>query len=115
MILYAFIYALGVFFASISQVMLKIEASKQHDSLLKEYLNPLVIFAYVIFFATTLMTILAYTVIPVALGSVLEATSYLYITAFGAIIFKERVTPKKLIAIGLIVGGIIIFALGMPS
>ena len=115
MILYACIYALGVFLASISQVMLKKEAMKEHDSLIAEYLNPMVIFAYVIFFATTLMTIIAYTVIPVSLGSVLEGTSYLYVTAFGAIIFKERITLQKLIAIGLIVGGIVIFALGMPA
>ena len=115
MILYAGIYALGVFLASVSQVMLKKEATKPHDSLIKEYLNPLVVFAYAILVLTTLMTIFAYTVIPVSLGSVLEATSYLYVTAFGAIIFKERITLKKLLAIGLIVGGIVVFALGMPT
>lgn len=113
MILYAGIYALGVFLASVSQVLLKIEASKPHESLLKEYLNPLVIFAYAIFFATTLMTILAYTVIPVSLGAVLEATSYLYVTAFGVLVFKERISLPKIAALGLIIGGIIVFALGM--
>ena len=115
MLMYAGIYALGVFLASISQVMLKMEAMKPHESVLAEYLNPMVIFAYGIFFATTLMTILAYTVIPVSLGAVLEATSYLYVTAFGALIFKERITLPKIIAIGLIILGVIIFALGMPT
>ena len=115
MLLYAGIYALGVFLASISQVMLKMEAMKPHETVLAEYLNPMVIFAYAIFFLTTLMTILAYTVIPVSLGAVLEATSYLYVTAFGALIFKERITIPKLVAIGLIIFGVIVFALGMPS
>ena len=115
MLMYAGIYALGVFLASISQVMLKMEAMKPHESVLAEYLNPMVIFAYGIFFATTPMTILAYTVIPVSLGAVLEATSYLYVTAFGALIFKERITLPKIIAIGLIILGVIIFALGMPT
>ena len=114
MIAYAAIYALGVFLASVSQVLLKIEASKEHDSLLAEYLNPLVVFAYAIFVATTLLTILAYTVIPVSLGAVLEATSYLYVTAFGALVFHERVSAKKLVALALIVGGVVVFALGMP-
>lgn len=114
MALYAGIYALGVLLASISQVLLKKEAMKPHDSLLAEYLNPMVIFAYAIFFGTTLMTILAYTVIPVSLGNVLEATSYLYVTAFGAIIFKEKVTPMKLAAIGLIILGVVVFAIGLP-
>ena len=115
MILYACIYALGVFFAAIAQVMLKLEANKEHASLAKEYLNPMVIFAYAIFIGTTLLTILAYTVIPISLGCVLESTSYLYVTAFGIYIFHEKVNPKKLIAIGLIVLGVIVFSLGLPS
>ena len=115
MILYAGIYALGVFLASVSQVMLKKEAMKKHDSLLAEYLNPMVIFAYAIFVATTLMTIIAYWVIPVSFGAVLEATSYLYVTAFGALIFKERITWQKACAIGVIILGVVVFALGMPA
>lgn len=115
MLAYALVYALGVFLAAVSQVLLKKEAMKPHDSLMAEYLNPTVVFAYAIFFLTTLMTIFAYQVIPVSLGSVLECTSYLYVTAFGALIFKERVTPQKLAAIGLIVVGVAIFSLGLPG
>ena len=115
MIVYAGIYALGVFLAAVSQVLLKMEAMKEHDSLLAEYLNPMVIFAYGIFVLTTLMTVIAYWVIPVSLGAVLEATSYLYVTAFGALIFKERITWQKAAAIGVIILGVVIFALGMPA
>ena len=115
MILYAGIYAFGVLLSAIAQVMLKLEAIKPHDSFLKEYLNPMVICSYTIFIVTTLLTILAYTVIPISLGCVLEATSYLYATAFGVFIFHEHVNLKKLIAIGLIILGVVVFSLGLPA
>ena len=51
---YALIVLLGVFISAISQVMLKKSAVKKYDSRIKEYLNPLVIFAYFIFFIATL-------------------------------------------------------------
>ena len=51
----------------------------------QEYLNPLVIFAYGIFFGTTLLGILAYKGMPVSLGPVLETTAYFYITVFGVV------------------------------
>ena len=83
MLLYSGVYLLGVFISAISQVMLKKAAQREYGSTVREYLNPLVIFAYVLFFLTTLMTIYAYKVIPISLGPVLEATSYLYVTFFG--------------------------------
>jgi len=82
-LLYSLILLVGVFISAISQVMLKKAAMKKHDSALKEYLNPLVIFAYVLFVGTTFLSILAYRGIPLSMGPVLEATSYLYVTFFG--------------------------------
>ena len=57
MYMYALLILAGTFIAAISQVMLKIEANKPHKSHLQEYLNPLVIFAYVLFVGTTLLSI----------------------------------------------------------
>ena len=73
-------------------------------------MNPLVIFAYIIFVGCTLMTVYAYKVIPLSLGPVLEATSYIYVTLFGVKIFHEKINGKKIVALGLIILGIIIFA-----
>ena len=101
---YALISLLGVFLSSVSQVMLKKAAMRKYDSVLKEYLNPLVIFAYAIFFSTTLLGVLAYKGMPVSLGPVLETTAYFYITIFGVTIFKEKLNPKKLLALALIIG-----------
>ena len=98
-LVYAGVLLLSTFLASISQVMLKKSALKQYDSPLKEYLNPLVVFAYALFVGTTLLTMLAYRGIPLSLGPVLEASGYLYVTAFGVLVFKERMTPRKLLAV----------------
>ena len=113
MIIYSGIYLLGVFIASVSQVMLKKAAQKQYSSTIGEYLNPLVISAYVLFFITTFMTIYAYKVIPISLGPILEATSYIYVTFFGVTMFKERIGIKKAIALALIFAGIFVYSFGI--
>lgn len=113
MIAYAAVYLFGVFISAISQVLLKREALKAHDSIIKEYLNPSVAFAYVLFFAATLMSIFAYKAIPLSLGPILEATSYIYVVAFGALFFKERITKKKVGALALIILGIIVYSVGV--
>lgn len=108
---YSCILLVSVFVSAISQVMLKKAALKRYNSTYKEYLNPLVIFAYALFVGTTLLTVLAYRGIPLSWGPVLEATSYIYVTVFGAVFFQEKVTPRKLLALFLIVLGIVIYAL----
>lgn len=111
MIFYAGLLLLGTFLASISQVMLKKAALRPHKTKWEEYLNPLVIFAYGIFFATTFLSIFAYRGIPLSMGPVLEATSYFYVTFFGVTVFHETITPKKIFALALIVGGILVYSL----
>lgn len=108
--LYSLLLLFGVFISAISQVLLKKAAMKQYASPLQEYLNPQVIFAYVLFVGTTFLSILAYRGIPLSLGPVLESTSYIYVTFFGVTIFKEQLTPKKVFALGLIILGIVIYA-----
>ena len=108
---YSCILLLGVFLSAISQVMLKKAAMKKYDSHIKEYLNPLVIIAYSIFVLTTFMSIYAYKGIPLSMGPILEATSYLYVTFFGVKIFKEKMSTKKWIALATIIIGIIIYSI----
>lgn len=108
---YALLILAGTFIAAISQVMLKIEADKPHKSHLQEYLNPLVIFAYVLFVGTTFLSIFAYRGIPLSMGPILEATSYIYITFFGVKIFGEKMNRKKAAALVLIICGIVVYSL----
>ena len=108
---YAAILLLGVFLSAVSQVMLKKAAVRTYDSKLKEYLNPLVIFAYTLFVGTTLLSVYAYKGISLSMGPVLEATSYLYVTVFGVLIFKEKLSGRKVLALALIIGGILVYSI----
>lgn len=108
--LYAGLLLFGVFISAISQVLLKKAAQRHYSSTFREYMNPLVIIAYTMFVGTTFLSILAYRGLPLSMGPVLEATSYIYVTFFGMTIFKEKMNAKKWLALGLIIGGIVISA-----
>lgn len=111
LLLYSCLSLFGTFISAISQVLLKKAAMRKYDSKIKEYLNPLVIIAYGIFFAATLLTIWAYKVVPLSMGPILAATGYLYVTVFGVAIFKEKLNKRKLISLLLIISGIVIYSL----
>ena len=104
------ILLLGVFISSVSQVMLKKAAQRDWPSRLREYLNPLVIGAYALFVGSTLLSVLAYRGLPLSLGPVFETTGYIWVTAFSITLFGERLNRKKLLALAMIVGGIILSA-----
>ena len=59
------------------------------------------------------MCIFAYRVVPLSFGPVLESTSYLYVTVFGVLFFKERITKKKVVALMLILLGVVIYSFGI--
>ena len=109
---YALLLLLGVFISAISQVMLKMAALKTYDSKVGEYLNPLVISAYALFVFTTFLSIFAYKGIPLSMGPLLEATSYIYVTLFGITIFHEKMSPRKWASLLLILLGISIYSFG---
>ncbi len=109
---FAALNLLGVLVSAVSQVMLKKSASREHSSVVREYLNPLVIFAYVLFVGATLLSVLSYRGIPLSMGPILDATGYLWVTLFGVTIFHERMGARKLLALALIVCGIVVYALG---
>ena len=108
---YICISLLGVFISSVSQVLLKKAAQQRYKSYLYEYLNLRVILAYSIFFISTFLAIYAYKVVPLSMGPILEATSYIYITFFAVVIFKEKINLRKIISLVLIVSGICISCL----
>ncbi|NLD98310.1 MAG: multidrug ABC transporter [Fibrobacter sp.] len=108
---YVILYLASGLIAAVSQVMLKKAALKQYDNVIKEYLNPLVIVAYGLFFLTTVLGVLAYKGLPLSVGPVLETINYIYITVFGVLIFKEKLNKRKLMALFLIIIGILVYTL----
>ena len=108
---YAALMLAGTFISSVAQVLLKKASQKEYGSFWKEYLNVRVVVAYAIFFAASLLAIFAYRVVPLSMGPILEATGYIYVTVFGVLIFHERLSPPKLLALGMILAGIAVYAL----
>lgn len=109
--LHVFIYIFSVFISSVSQIMLKSSANKKYDSRLKEYLNPMVIIAYGIFFLATLVTVYAYKGIPLSLGPILETTGYLWVSLLGYFILKEKISRRKLLGLAVVIIGIVVSCL----
>lgn len=107
-VLHVIIFIFNVFLAAVSQVMLKKAATKTYSSVIREYLNPLVICAYLIFFATALIQALAFRGVPLSLGSVLETTAYVYVTAFGVLMFKEKINAARVAGLALIIAGVVV-------
>ncbi len=109
LIVYAALMLFGVFISAVSQVILKKASQKSYSNTWKEYLNFPVISAYFIFFFSTLLTVFAYRVVPLSMGPILESTSYIYVTIFGAVFFKERITIRKILSLSLILAGIMFY------
>jgi len=107
---YAGISLAAVFIGSVSQVMLKKAAMRKYPSKSREYFNPLVVCAYILFVGTTFLSMYALKGISLSMGGVLEATGYVWVTFWGRVVFGEKLTGRKLLALTLILCGIIVFS-----
>lgn len=110
-ILFSLIFIGGVFISSISQIILKKSAQIEYESKIKEYLNPRVIFAYIIFFGATLCSVWAYKVIPLSLGPILESAGYIFVAFLSWLFLKEKITKQKMLGLSVIIIGIIVYSL----
>lgn len=95
----------------VSQMLLKISANRHFDSIVKEYLNPFVIFAYSLSVVCTLLSTFALKGLSITFSAVLESLNYILIPFFSFIILKEKITKNKYIGMFIILIGFIIFNL----
>ena len=95
----------SVFISSVSQILLKKAADRTYESSLKEYLNPLVIGAYGMFFCSVILT----KYVPLSMSPILESTGYIFVSVMGYFFLKEKFTKRKLAGFALILAGVIIF------
>ncbi len=109
--IYILIFLCSVFISSVSQVLLKSSANKEHGNALKEYLNPKVIVAYGMFFLATLITILAYKYVPLSMGGILESSGYIFVAVLSYIFLHEKISKRKMLGLAVILLGILVFNL----
>ena len=110
-LIYSCVLLVGVFVSAISQVLLKKAAMKHYENHLKEYLNPMVIFAYAMFVGTTFLSIIAYRGIPLSMGPILGTTEYIFVALLSYWLLKEKIGKKKLIGLVTIIVGVLVFSI----
>lgn len=108
---YSGVMVAGTLISSFSQMMLKKSAMKSYGSKVREYLNPLVIIAYMLFFASTFTSLFALKVVPLSMSPILEATGYIFVAILSYIFFKEKLTKRQFLGMALIIVGIVIYTL----
>ena len=111
MFFHVVVMLLSVFVAAVAQVLLKKSAGIEYSSKIREYLNFYVIGGYGIMVFSSLLSVYAYQKVPLSLGTVLQTTSYIYITFFGVVLFKEKLSLSKIGALVLIISGVLFFLL----
>ena len=111
-LIFSGVFLCSVLISSISQILLKKSADKTYDSRLKEYLNPLVIIAYGMFFCSMMITMYCYRYVDVSAGPIFESAGYIFVGVLGYIFLKEKFTAKKIVGMLLIMLGIVIFSFG---
>ena len=110
-ILLLLVMVLAVLVSSVSQAMLKVSAGKKYKNRLQEYLNPLVITAYLLFFAATFIMIYSLKYVPLSFAPIVEALGYVFIAVIGLLFFKEKTRGKKLVGLLLIIVGMLVVTL----
>ena len=100
----------NAFLSAFSQVLLKQSANKQYESSIREYLNVRVITAYAIFAFVLVSNAFAYQGIAYKYGSVIGASSYLFLMILSKLILKEKITKKVLLGNLIIMFGMLVYS-----
>jgi len=100
----------SVIVSAISQVLLKVSASKTYSVWWRDYVNLYVISAYALFLSVTVLNIFALKYIPLTLGSAIEASGQIAVPVMGRLFLHEKIGRKKWIGMAVIALGIAIFA-----
>lgn len=108
--MYYILVILSVFLAACAQMLLKQGARQQYAQWWRQYANGWVIGGYAIMFGTMVMNIFAMSKgVQVKEVSIIESMSYLFVPVLSFVIFKEKLTWRKLCAIAIIITGVIVF------
>ena len=108
--MYYLLVILSVFAAACAQMLLKQGARQGYVGFWRQYLNPWVIGGYAIMAGSLVLNIWCMSKgVQVKEVSTIEAMSYLFVPCFAFVLFKEKITVRKGIAIGIIIGGVILF------
>lgn len=108
--MYYLIVILSVMAAAGAQMLLKKAATIHYPSFWQQYVNPWVIGGYAIMGLAMLANIYAMSKgVQLKEVGIIETLSYLLVPCLAFVLFKEKITLRKVCAIAIIISGIIIF------
>ena len=111
------VYALVVLSPAIvvvCQTLLKIGANRfGRDIWWRQYINPPVIIAYLLYLAVTVINVRLFALLPLAVGTVLVALSYIGVALSGRFFLGESLTFRQVRGIVICVVGMLLYAVGM--
>lgn len=99
----------AVLLSSVSQMLLKKAAQTKYDNVIREYLNPWVISGYVLLAMSTICVIFAFKGVDFKNGPVIESLGFPLVMILGRIFYGEKLTRNKLIGMGLIMLGVLVY------
>ncbi len=102
---------LAVFVASVSQILLKQSAQREHKNIIFKFLNWRVILSYTLLLGTTVINVFAYRGIELKVTPMIESTGIIWVTILAALFLGERPNRRALISIAVTILGIIVFSL----
>lgn len=108
--MYYIVVITSVFIAALSQLLLKSSSRDRHANVISEYLNWKVMCGYGMMGVSLLMNIFAMSKgIQVKEVSIMESLSYLFVPFLSFLVFKEKLSWRKIGAIAMIMIGVIVF------
>lgn len=108
--MYKLIVILAVFYAAGAQMLLKKAATIQYPSVIRQYLNPWVIGGYGIMGLVILVNIFAMSKgVQLKEVGIIESLSYLFVPCLSWMIFGEKLTWLRMLAIAIIMCGVTVF------
>lgn len=108
--MYYILVILAVFSAACAQMLLKQGARQEYAHWWRQYLNIWVISGYFILFGSMVLNVFAMSNgVQIKELSIIEALGYIFIPALSFLIFKEKLTWRKIFAIAIIITGVIVF------
>ena len=110
--MYIALVILSVFAAACAQMLLKQGARQNYVGFWRQYINPWVMGGYAIMACSLILNIFCMSRgVQVKEVSTIESLSYLFVPCMAFLLFKEKITWRKGISIGVIIGGVVIFFL----
>ena len=107
---YALIALLVVFGAACAQMLLKQGAREGYAPWWRQYINGWVVGGYTLMFAAMVANIWCmHKGLQLKELSIIESMSYFFVPLLSWLIFKEPISKRKALAIGIIIVGVIVF------